>query len=447
MDNKYKREIPRPTFPKKAVITAGMPYGNKGLHFGHIGGVFVHADVFARFLRDRISDENVIFVSGTDCYGSPIVASYNQLTESKQFDGSIEDFVEFYHNKQKQVLNKYDISLNLYAASALGNAADIHKEVCADFFETLYANGYIKKMDTYQFYDAEADMLLNGRQVIGKCPFSGCNSEKAYADECSLGHPYNPEELIDPISIISGKAPELKQVTNWYFDLEKFNEPLLEMVDWRRKNSNFRKYSLSTIEEFLNKPIIFVQKKQVNDSSEFEELISDYKIIESKTQSSYALAFDSLENREKACKALDEKQIRYRKGKTLVPFRLSGNIDWGVKLPDKEGLTDLTFWVWPESLFAPISFTKAYLESIGKPEDDWKKYWQSDDCEIYQFIGEDNLYFYGVAQMAMWMGYNSKAPKVIGTDDDLRLTQLIANNHLLYMGKKSSSSSDVKFSF
>ena len=74
MENDYKNKKyqERPEFPKRAVITGGMPYGNKSLHFGHIGGVFVFADVFARFLRDRIGKENVIFVSGTDCYGSPI---------------------------------------------------------------------------------------------------------------------------------------------------------------------------------------------------------------------------------------------------------------------------------------------------------------------------------------------------------------------------------------
>ena len=66
-----KHEIPRPEFPKRAIITGGMPYGNKKLHFGHIGGVFVFADVYARFLRDRLGDENVIFVSGTDCYLAP----------------------------------------------------------------------------------------------------------------------------------------------------------------------------------------------------------------------------------------------------------------------------------------------------------------------------------------------------------------------------------------
>ena len=85
-------EMERPTFPKRAVVTGGMPYGNKKLHFGHVGGVFVQADATARFLRDRIGKENVIFVSGTDCFGSPIVESYRKLCE-EGFKGSIEDFV------------------------------------------------------------------------------------------------------------------------------------------------------------------------------------------------------------------------------------------------------------------------------------------------------------------------------------------------------------------
>ena len=72
----------RPIFPKRAVITAGMPYGNKELHFGHVGGMFVHADTFARFMRDRIGRENVLFVCGTDCYGSPALESYRKLRES-----------------------------------------------------------------------------------------------------------------------------------------------------------------------------------------------------------------------------------------------------------------------------------------------------------------------------------------------------------------------------
>ena len=86
-------DMERPKFPKRAVVTGGMPYGNKKLHFGHVGGMFVHADAAARFLRDRIGKENVIFVSGTDCYGSPIAESYRKLKEDG-FDGTIEDFVK-----------------------------------------------------------------------------------------------------------------------------------------------------------------------------------------------------------------------------------------------------------------------------------------------------------------------------------------------------------------
>ncbi len=95
-------ESERPVFPKRALITAGMPYGNKELHMGHIGGLFVHADTFARFLRDRIGQENVIFVSGTDCYGSPAFEAHRQLISKGGFDGTIEDFVEMNHLSRKK---------------------------------------------------------------------------------------------------------------------------------------------------------------------------------------------------------------------------------------------------------------------------------------------------------------------------------------------------------
>ncbi len=76
-------------WPKRAVVTAGMPYGNKSLHFGHVGGVFVPADCYARFLRDRIGSENVVFVSGTDCFGSPIEEGYRKEVESGSFEGTL----------------------------------------------------------------------------------------------------------------------------------------------------------------------------------------------------------------------------------------------------------------------------------------------------------------------------------------------------------------------
>lgn len=155
----------RPRFPKRAVITAGMPYGNKELHLGHIGGVFVHADAFARFMRDRIGKENVIFVSGTDCYGSPILENYRQLFADGKFNGTVEEFVQLNHERQKEVLKEYHIDIDLFAGSSIGRAAEIHREVSAEFIKKLYTNGHLVKMTTSQFYDAEAGVFLNGLRL------------------------------------------------------------------------------------------------------------------------------------------------------------------------------------------------------------------------------------------------------------------------------------------
>ena len=108
----------RVEWPARAVVTAGMPYGNKPLHFGHIGGVFVPADAFARFLRDRIGAENVRFVSGTDCFGSPINEGYRKLVEAGEFDGTIADYVLANHERQKAWTINVKLTEGDYTATA-----------------------------------------------------------------------------------------------------------------------------------------------------------------------------------------------------------------------------------------------------------------------------------------------------------------------------------------
>lgn len=445
-ENIRKRpERERPQFPKRAVVTAGMPYGNKSLHFGHIGGVFIHADIFARFLRDRIGKENVIFVSGTDCYGSPILESYRKLCEEQGYKGSIEDYVNENHEKQKKTLDDYEIGLNLFGASALGRSGEIHNKVSEEIFELLYEKGYLEKLSTPQFYDPEFKVLLNGRQVVGECPIEGCKSERGYADECSLGHQYMPDELINPKSTLSGKTPEIINVTNWYFKLEEFQKLLSERIEYLRKNTNSRKYLLNTMEEFLRPPMIYIKKNQLDKLKEIIDDLPEHEFIDEEKKPSAILVFKTVKDREKATEMIANHGINFRTGKTLVPFRLTGNIEWGVKAPVKEGLEGLTFWVWPESLWAPISFTKTYLESSPDASSkDWRDWWCSKDANVYQFIGEDNIYFYGIAEMAMFMALQKEEPKIVPEDGELILPHLIANNHVLFMDKKASSSSDIK---
>ena len=438
-------DLPRQSFPKRAVVTGGMPYGNKKLHFGHVGGVFVQADCFARFLRDRIGEENVIFVSGTDCYGSPIVESYRKLCETGEFDGSIEDFVRINHESQKEVLGKYDISLNLFAASGLGESKDVHAAVSSELMQQWYENGHLEKMVTSQFYDAKAGQFLNGRQVIGKCPVDKCQSDKAYADECSLGHQYMPADLIDPKSTLTGETPEMRDVVNWYIDITKFNELMNEYVDSLPEKGNSRPLVYNTIKEFMLPPMIYIKKDFIDEYTAIKSQMPEHILNLEDNKTSFSIEFKNLNDRDKAKELLNDNNIRFRAGKTLVPFRLTGNIEWGVPAPVLDGEDGLTIWVWPESLWAPISFTKTYLKQQGKPEDEWEKYWKSTDSEVFQFIGQDNIYFYGIAEMAMFIALQGKENlTAFPSDGQYTLPTLVANNHILFLNKKASSSGDIK---
>ena len=471
MDNDKMKEIlermraNRPVFPKRAIVTAGMPYGSKDLHYGHVCGMMVYADFIARFLKDKLGKDNVIFVSGTDCYGSPALETYRKKV-ANGYTGTIEDMVAEYNNHHKATIAKYEIGFDWFGGSAIGESKDMHKKVSDEFFERLYNNHTLSRMATFQFYDEKAKCFLNGRQVVGKCPIDGCKSEKGYADECELGHQYLPEQLIDPVSTLTGTKPELKKIENWYFNLQNYTDLLKEWVNFLETKTPTREFVTKEIKEFLKKPEIYIKKEFMDEFNKISGKLPKFEQFEDKSKASFVITFDTLEDREKACEILSGKQtpewekseiapedkveqeqasaIRYRTGKTLVPFRLSGNISWGVPVPEKEGLKDLTFYCWPESLWAPISFTRAYLKHNGFPDDEWKKYWCKKDAKVYQILGEDNAYFYGPAQHAMWFATQKGEPKVDAPDGELQMSQLIVNKHSLFMGNKASSSGSVK---
>ena len=444
-ENKKDFVIPRPEFPKRAIVTGGMPYGNKELHFGHVGGMFVFADTYARFLRDRIGKENVIFVGGTDCYGSPIAEGWRVKVNNGEFSGTLEDFVQKNHDKQKETLDAYGISPDLFGASGLGRSKEIHAEVTDWFISSLYKKGQLDKITTMQFFDEKAGVFLNGRQVIGKCPVEGCTSEKGYADECDLGHQYMPENLINPVSTLTGEKPSMRPVTNWYFRLRDYEKLLQEWVEDMKKDKSIRPVVWKTISEFLKPPVIYVKREFEEKYNEIRPTMPEHTYIEEKKKPSFTIEFKKLSDCDEACKILTDNGIRYRTGKTLVPFRLTGNIEWGVPAPVMDGAEGLTVWVWPESLWAPISFTQTYLEKSGRNRDEWKNYWCSKDSKVYQFIGQDNIYFYGIAEPAMWIAQQENEVKSADIPDgELQMPVIVANHHILFLDKKASSSGDVK---
>ena len=430
----------RVKWPARAVVTAGMPYGNKPLHFGHIGGVFVPADAFARFLRDRIGAENVRFVSGTDCFGSPIDEGYRKLVEAGEFDGSIADYVAANHDAQKRALDAYQISLDIYQGSGLGHAGDVHQMVTDSFIERLYANGWLRREATLQFFDAEAGVFINGRQVQGRCPVQGCKSEHGYADECDLGHQYEPQDLIAPRSTVTGTVPEMRPVENWYFDLPAFADFLRERVAALEADPKVRAVVPQTVKEFLAPPIVFVKNEALDDYRAIADELPPHAFREAQGgKQSFEIEFSTIAERDEARPVLARAGIRFRTGKTLVPFRITGNIEWGVRAPELEDVRGLTVWCWPESLWAPISFTIAANDARGLPRGSWRDFWCSDDAQVY------NLYFYGVAQPALWEALEPGGILAADADEPaLRQTFLVANHHMLFGNKKASSSGAVK---
>ena len=470
MAHKFSRDA-RPAWPHRAVVTAGMPYGNKGLHFGHVGGVFVPADFYARFLRDRLGRENVIFVSGTDCYGSPIMEGHRKHVENDGYEGSLADYVQENHIRQETTLDNYGISCDLFAGSALEPSARIHERVTAEVLNRLFEQGKLSRLSTKQFYDPKAGAFLNGRQVLGRCPIQGCKSEKAYADECDLGHQFEPEELIAPKSALTGETPELVPVDNLYFDLPAYLDFMKAYTKKLENDPTVRSVVSKTMEEWLLPAQLYIQVKFREAFDAIEGELPEHTVTEPEgNKSSFTVTFPSWKERDEAHDILNRGGVRFRSGKALVPFRITGNVEWGVPVPDIDGCSGLTAWVWPESLWAPISITRSVLagdaqkldaegladKTAGTPAEsdaqisraaervipapaythsslDWHDWWASEDSQVYQFIGQDNIYFYCIAQSALWeaLGWN------------MGQSTVAANYHLLYMGKKASSSSQT----
>lgn len=447
-----------PNFPERAVVTAGMPYGNKGLHFGHIGGVFVPADFYARFLRDLLGPENVLFVSGTDCYGSPIAEGYRKEVESG-FTGTIQDYVHRNHETQRETLEAFSISCDIFTGSALKPAVHAHQAMSNDVLQTLYKNGCLVKRSTLQFFDTQAQAFLNGRQVQGYCPIPSCKSEKAYADECDLGHQFDPQDLIKPISQLTGTTPELRPVENWYFDLPAMEKYLEHLEHTWEEDSQIRSVITKTLKEWLVPPALFIKNDLRAEVENLHAALPSYTLHEPVGNAqSFSISFQSWADRDEARAVLEKAHVRYRAGKCLLPFRITGNIDWGVKAPVIDDVSGLTIWCWPESLWAPISFTQALLEQssdVVAAQDslnhdypiehtnrfsstNWRDWWcsKSDglDSQVFQFIGQDNIYFYCIAQPALWEALQW----------NLFPDTPVANYHLLFMNKKASSSGAIK---
>ncbi len=207
-------------------ITAALPYTNGPIHIGHLAGVYVPADIYARYLRGIGKD--VAFVCGSDEHGVAI------SMKAKKEGVSPKEIIDKYDGIIRQSFQDFGISFNNYSRTS----AKVHHDTASDFFNTLYAKGDFIEETTAQLYDAEAQQFLADRFVIGTCP--RCGNEEAYGDQCeNCGSSLNATDLINPKSTITGGVPSLKETKHWFLPLDRYEDFLKEWIleehasDWK----------------------------------------------------------------------------------------------------------------------------------------------------------------------------------------------------------------------
>ncbi len=212
--------------PKRYLVTSALPYANGLKHVGHLAGAYIPADIYVRYLRAQKRD--VVFVCGSDEHGTaiPIQATKEGTTAQA--------IIDKYHEAMKQDFEDLDMSFDIYHRTS----EPIHHETAQEFFTKLNDAGELETKETEQYFDEEANTFLADRYIKGTCP--NCGSDRAFGDQCeTCGRTLSPDELINPVSTLSGKTPIKKKTTHWYLPLGKHEQFLREWIleqhkdDWR----------------------------------------------------------------------------------------------------------------------------------------------------------------------------------------------------------------------
>lgn len=214
------------TRKERITITAALPYTNGPIHIGHLAGVYVPADIYARF--QRLQKNDVAFICGSDEHGVPITI------KAKNEGVSPQEIVDTYHNLIKKSFEEFGISFDNYSRTT----APVHHDTASEFFLKLYEKGKLIEKTTKQLFDEEAGQFLADRYVVGICP--RCGYENSYGDQCeNCGTSHNVTDLINPKSALTGSVPVLKETVHWFLPLNEYEDFLRQWIlidhkkDWK----------------------------------------------------------------------------------------------------------------------------------------------------------------------------------------------------------------------
>jgi methionyl-tRNA synthetase len=302
---------------KKVFIGVAWPYVNGDIHIGHLAGYLFPADIYARYRRFKGDD--VLMVSGSDCYGTPITVA------AEKRGISYKDLVDEYHPQRIELFKDLKLSYDLFTQTTTDN----HRKVVQDFFRKGLESGVIYIDSSDQFYDEDNQKFLPDRYVEGECPH--CGYKESRSDQCdNCGKVLSPEELINPISKLSGKPVILKATQHYYYDWKQGEEFLMEYVP--DASESWRKWSVSETNKWLKEG--------------------------------------------------------------LTSRAITRDIEWGIPIPEDidskykiENSESKRIYVWFEAV---IGYLSASIEATK----DYESWWKNPDAEHVYYMGKDNLVFH-----------------------------------------------------
>ncbi|MDZ7625057.1 MAG: methionine--tRNA ligase [Ignavibacteriaceae bacterium] len=314
---------------EKVLVTSALPYANGPIHLGHLSGAYLPADIYVRY--KRLNGDDVLYICGSDEHGVPITITADKEKVSPQV------IIDRFHEANKKAFEKFGMSFDNYSRTSL----PIHHETAKEFFLEFFNRGLFVEKKSNQFYDEKAKMFLPDRYVEGTCP--KCGNEQARSDECeNCGSLYDPSELKNPKSKVSGGTPTLKETTHYFFPLGKYQPALEKYVEEMNKKYGWKDNVLQYCRGWFK---------------------------------------DGLKDR-----------------------AITRDLDWGVKVP-VDSAAGKVIYVWFEAVLGYISSTKEYSQIKNQPEL-WKKYWQDVNTKYIAFIGKDNVVFHTIIFPAILMAWN-----------------------------------------
>ncbi|RJP61434.1 MAG: methionine--tRNA ligase [Ignavibacteriales bacterium] len=314
---------------EKILVTSALPYANGPIHLGHLSGAYLPADIYVRYHRLKGSD--ILYICGSDEHGVPITITADKEKVKPQV------IIDRYHNINKEAFEKFGMSFDIYSRTSL----PIHHENARNFFKSFYDQGLLKEKKSLQFYDEKAKMFLPDRYVEGTCP--KCGYEEARSDECeSCGSLYDPSELKNPKSKVTGETPKLKETSHWFFPLGNFQDRIEKYIDEMHEKYNWKDNVLKYCKNW------------------FKEGLGDRAITR--------------------------------------------DLDWGIKVP-LDNAEGKVIYVWFEAVLGYISATME-LSKQKNDSQLWRKYWQDEKTKYVAFIGKDNIVFHTIIFQVILMAWN-----------------------------------------